>query len=317
MNIALIRQLRNAGGRFLPLEVLCSDSDLDGLTRELDELEAFGFLIERHPERGAAFRGPPRRLCPDQIEFELNTRRIGRRIAVWDRVSSTNDLALRAASSTANDGLVVLAEEQTDGRGRRGRKWRAPPRSSILMSVSLFPQGSLAEPASLTALGAVAVADVVSEWTRSVATIKWPNDVRVDGRKVAGILVERGSVAVIGIGLNVNLAPDDFPEELRETATSVRILRGTPVDRSELARDLIRRLDDLYDESRRDGAALLSTRWRERIEHFGRQVAVTTLDATLFGRLQGLDLWEGLCLESRDGTILQIPARQIQSITPT
>ena len=106
---------------------------------DLDALAAFGFGIERHPYRGAAYAGPAERLCPDQIEHELATRWIGRRIAVWSRVASTNDLAAQAGTSASNDGLVVLAEEQTAGRGRRGRSWTAPPRSSILMSVLLFP----------------------------------------------------------------------------------------------------------------------------------------------------------------------------------
>ena len=106
---------------------------------DLDALEAFGFALERHPYRGVAYRGPADRLCPDQIEDGLETRRVGRRIAVWNRVTSTNDLAVRASASTANEGLVVLAEEQSAGRGRRGRAWTAPPGSSILMSVLLFP----------------------------------------------------------------------------------------------------------------------------------------------------------------------------------
>ena len=113
--------------------------------RDLDELEAFGFAIERHPYRGVAYRGPAERLCPDQIEYGLGTRRVGRRVAVWNRVASTNDLAARAAASPANEGLVVLAEEQTAGRGRRGRTWTAPPGSSVLMSVLLFPPGPLAD----------------------------------------------------------------------------------------------------------------------------------------------------------------------------
>ena len=126
VNIPLLDRLRAAGGAFVPLAEL--GANLDRLRRDLDELEAFGFAIERHPYLGAAYRGPAGRLCPDQIEYELGTRRVGRRVAVWNRVTSTNDLAARAAASTANDGLVVLAEEQTAGRGRRGRTWVGPAR---------------------------------------------------------------------------------------------------------------------------------------------------------------------------------------------
>src|SRR5438552_12882288 len=197
LNIPLLERLRAAGENFVPLDEL--GADRDQVRGDLNALAAFGFGIERHPYRGVAYVGPAERLCPDQIEHELGTRWIGRRIAVWSRVSSTNDLAARAGGCTSNDGLVILAEEQTAGRGRRGRSWTAPPRSSILMSVVLFPPPELApaRPAAafgcawLTALGAVATAEVVSAWTGRDATIKWPNDVRVDGRKIAGILVER------------------------------------------------------------------------------------------------------------------------------
>ncbi len=179
--------------------------------------------------------GPADRLCPDQIEHELAGRWLGRRIVVWNRVTSTNDLAARAGASRSNDGLVILAEEQTSGRGRRGRTWTAPPRSSILMSVVLFPPPQLMPGDSsgasgrawLTALGALATAEVVCSWTGQKARIKWPNDVRVEGRKIAGILVERALApstappfprqpaeaawgAVIGIGLNANLSREDF-----------------------------------------------------------------------------------------------------------
>ena len=184
---------------------------------------------------------------------------MGRRIAVWNRVGSTNDVAARGAGSIANEGLVVLAEEQTAGRGRRGRAWTAPAGSSLLMSVLLFPPEPTADPGWLTALAALAVVEVVAAWSGRDARIKWPNDVRVDGRKIAGILVERGPGAVIGIGLNVNIRLDQFPDELRDSATSLRILTGARVDRSELARALIERLDAWYDAGRTHGPQALES----------------------------------------------------------
>ncbi len=141
LNIPLLNRLRAAAGEFVPLDELGPDACR--VRADLDALDHFGFAIERHPYRGACYSGPAERLCPDQIEHELATRRIGRRIAVWSRVSSTNDLAVRAAGSASNDGLVVLADEQTAGRGRRGRSWTAPPRTSILMSLLLFPPSDL------------------------------------------------------------------------------------------------------------------------------------------------------------------------------
>jgi BirA family biotin operon repressor/biotin-[acetyl-CoA-carboxylase] ligase len=235
-------------------------------------------------------------------------------------VTSTNDVAARAAATTANDGLVVLAEEQTAGRGQRGRQWLAPAGSSILMSVLVFPREAGTEPALasrppagsawLTGLAAVATAEVVSEWSGHEAQIKWPNDVRVKRRKIAGILVERvlgrpggraraqprGGV-VIGIGLNSDIPPATLPAELRPRAVSLAELAGGPVDRSELARALIRRLDYWYDQVITHGPAALTAPWRARSEHLGRQVIITTPAERLRGLLVDLDLHAGLTLE--------------------
>lgn len=358
LNIALLDRLRAAGGGFVALDELAGDvaaGDLDRVHADLEALTSFGFAIERHPYRGAAYAGPANRLCPDQIEHELGTRRVGRRIVVWSRVSSTNDLAAEAAGSPGADGLVVLAEEQTAGRGRLGRAWTAPPRSCILMSVLFVPDSEPHLPPHhdpdglegrgwLTALAAVATAEVVSDLVGRRADIKWPNDVRVDGRKIAGILVERpavpetdpgspGSVpdrrarpAVVGIGLNVNVVRDDLPDELRDRATSIRIETGLPADRSEAARALICRLDHWYDALQEpgvgDGAAALNAAWRDRIEGLGRLVRVLTPDGPRTGRFVDLDLRRGLTLDltygpdGADSPHLCVPLADILAVEP-
>jgi BirA family biotin operon repressor/biotin-[acetyl-CoA-carboxylase] ligase len=199
------------------------------------------------------------------------------------------------------------------------------------MSVLLFPPSELnavgvdrgSGVGWLTAMGAVATAEVVSTWIGREATIKWPNDVRVGGRKIAGILVERpgarslaasstsstesarsrphddtGRASVIGIGLNVNLDGEALPIELQPRATSIRIQRrGQPVDRSEVARDLIRRLDHWYETVRTHGYGALNVAWRMRSESLGRVVRVTTPTGVRAGRLVDLDLHLGLTLD--------------------
>jgi BirA family biotin operon repressor/biotin-[acetyl-CoA-carboxylase] ligase len=304
LNIPLLDRLRAARGEYLPLEVLGPDPDR--VRNDLEALAAFGFAIERDPARGACYLGPAERLCPDQIEHALATSRIGRRVAVWSRVTSTNDVAARASGSVSNDGLVILAEEQTAGRGRPGHTWIAPPRSSILMSVLLFPPAALDTPGPdgqafgwLTALGAVATAEVVSAWIGREAAIKWPNDVRVEGRKIAGILVERPNrqAAVIGIGLNVNRPRDHLPDDLTSRATWIELEGdGFPADRSEVARALIRRLDHWYEAVRSQGVTALNAPWRDRYELLGQVVRVSTPSGPCSGRLVDLDLRHGLTL---------------------
>jgi BirA family biotin operon repressor/biotin-[acetyl-CoA-carboxylase] ligase len=312
VNIALLDRLRAAGGGFVAPDDLGPDRAT--MMSDLDTLEAFGFAIERHPYLGVAYRGPSPRLCPDQIEHALGTKLVGRRIAVWNRASSTNDLAARAAGSQANAGLAFLAEEQTAGRGRRGRAWAAPAGSSILMSVLLFPPAPLDDPAWLTALGAVAVAEVVTATTGADAKIIWPNDVRVDGLKVAGILVERGQGTVLGIGLNVNVADGSLPDEIRDSATSLRILAGNPLDRSEVARTLLRRLDYWYHRGIEEGPASLIAPWRDRSEHLGREVEVETPTGSISGVLRDLDPRSGLIVVLSDGLAMPISRRDVGSI---
>jgi len=338
LNIPLLDRLRLAPG-FVPLNDLPGDPR--ATIADLDALAAFGFALERREDGAVAYRGPSPRLCPDQIEHRLGTSRIGRRLAVWNRVGSTNDAAAKGAATIANDGLVVMAEEQTSGRGRRGRSFVAPERSSLLMSVLLFPPselaplgpGSAAGVAWLTVVGAVAVAELVSERTGRRARIKWPNDVRVDGRKICGVLVERAirppgadgpeTAVVVGIGLNVNVAEADFPPELRDAATSLRILSGRDFDRSDLARDLIRRLDHWYDASLREGRSPLSSAWRDGCEHLGRPVRVTAASGALTGRLVDVDLELGLTLEPEpppEATgpvgLVRIPLGAVVSLDP-
>jgi BirA family biotin operon repressor/biotin-[acetyl-CoA-carboxylase] ligase len=330
LSIALLNRLRAAAGEYRSLEEL--GPELDRVRADLDALVSFGFAIERHPYRGAAYVGPAERLCPDQIEHELATCRVGRRIAVWSRVDSTNDLAAQAGGSASNDGLVVLAEEQTAGRGRRGRAWTAPPRSSILMSVLLFPPRELAPTgpdsaegcAWLTALGAVATAEVVAAWTGREAAIKWPNDVRVGGRKIAGILVEcpasQGRAAVIGIGLNVNVDREALPVDLRDRATSIRIeCGGRLIDRSEVARALILRLEHRYEAVRSRGRDALNAAWRDRNEHLGQVVRVATPAGPRRGRLVDLDVRIGLTLQGdavHEPRLIRLPLAEVLAIDP-
>jgi BirA family biotin operon repressor/biotin-[acetyl-CoA-carboxylase] ligase len=321
LNIALLERLRCGGGQFVSL--LDLGGNRASVCNDLDALTRFGFQIEYHPYLGVAFRGPASRLCPDQIEHGLQTRTIGRRIAVWNRVVSTNDVAARAATNPVNDGLVILAEEQTAGRGQRGRTWTVPPRTSILMSVLIFPPAGSKAPrpeahagnAWLTALAAVTTAELVTDWSGHDARIKWPNDVRVLGSKIAGVLVERvlppdyparansesgrrQQGVVIGIGLNVNVAEASFPPDLRSSATSLAMLRGGElIDRSELARDLIGRLDSRYEQIVTHGVGVLNDRWRAHSEHLGKLVRIMTRDDEMRGRLVDLDLDRGLILE--------------------
>jgi len=314
VNIALLEELARAGGAFLPWPD--RGEEAEARRRDLDDLAAFGHRLAIDPIRGAAWLGPADRLCPEQIAWGLEPIRVGRRFEVFDVVGSTNDLAAeREPDDEADrDGLVVMAEEQTAGRGRRGRPWMAPRGSSLLMSIRLDPPPALAGPAWLTAWGAVAVAELVAGIVAGPVTIKWPNDVRVGGRKVAGVLAERGRAVVVGIGLNVHAPTAGWPAELRPIATAMSDWTDRPLDRSALARSFIAGLDALYDEGQGRGPGPLGERWSARLEAIGRRVIVATAGGRFPGVLSEADLSRGLVVVGDDGVSRRVPTLEVAGI---
>jgi BirA family biotin operon repressor/biotin-[acetyl-CoA-carboxylase] ligase len=189
------------------------------------------------------------RLSEAELRAALAGCRIGHEIIVVEEAASTNDLAWAAAERGAPEGFVIFAEHQTAGRGQYGRRWESAPYLGLWLSILLRPSITLRESPQITASLAKVLAETIEQETGCVATIKPPNDIYVAQRKVAGILVEGrtasdGSyVAVAGIGINVNHAAGDFPEELRVTAGSLVMMTGRKIPRTKLGITLLRNLE--------------------------------------------------------------------------
>jgi BirA family biotin operon repressor/biotin-[acetyl-CoA-carboxylase] ligase len=189
------------------------------------------------------------RLIATELRARLAGCRLGNEIVVLEETGSTNDLGWEAAERGVPEGFVAFAERQTAGRGQYGRRWESAPYLGLWFSVLLRPALTLRESPQLTAMLADVVAATISDQTTRAATIKPPNDIYLDGRKVAGVLVEGRTtaegnyVAVAGIGINVNQTLDDFPEELRATAGSLAMATGKNIPRMEFAIALLRNLN--------------------------------------------------------------------------
>ena len=189
------------------------------------------------------------RLIATELRAGLEGLRIGNEIVVVEETESTNDLVWKAVERGVPEGFVVFAERQTKGRGQYGRQWESAPYLGLWFSILLRPALTLAQSPKLTVQLAEAVAATIAEETGCAPTLKWPNDIYVSGRKVAGVLIEGrtasdGSyVAVAGIGINVNQTIEDFPEELRDIAGSLATTTGKKFSRSKLAAALLRNLD--------------------------------------------------------------------------
>jgi BirA family biotin operon repressor/biotin-[acetyl-CoA-carboxylase] ligase len=235
----------------------------------------------------------PEDIASERIRSRLRTRVVGRRLEVLPVIDSTNAAAMAAGRRGEAEGLCVLADRQTAGRGRRGRTWTSLPGVGLYTSILLRPIVPAAAAPLLTLAAGLAVAEAICGETGLEPRLKWPNDVLLAGRKVAGILTElaaeggRAAYVVVGAGINVNQRREDFPEALADRATSLRLGAGQVFARGDLAAALYTRLDSWYGVfSGGDRSAILAAA-RERMETVGRRVEVA----------DGGECWEGLAID--------------------
>ena len=194
------------------------------------------------------------RLEAEALRPALSECTIGREIVVLEETTSTSDALLQMATPSTREGLVLFAEHQTAGRGQRGNVWESAAGKGLWFSILLHPKIEIKDSARLTSWAADIVAATIRDSTFLNAIVQPPNDIYINGRKVAGVLVEMRAqknaphIAILGIGLNVNQTPRDFSEELRKRAVSLAMLRRRPLDRHLLAVALLQNLDRTYTE---------------------------------------------------------------------
>lgn len=251
-------------------------------------------------------------------EWYLPTAHLGRRVFVFRRIDSTNTQALRLVNRPDLDGVALLADEQTVGRGQHGRSWFARPGSSVLLSVLLMPPPALARPVVMTALASVAVCRLVQARTGKVPRIKWPNDVLVDGRKICGILIEQARhgdrvAVVVGLGLNVTQTEADFAVAGLPGATSLTACDDPTAERDGVARQLLHLLDEHYAQLLAGNLADLESAWVAGLGLVGNRVEIGCHDAEHRGRLQEAT-FAGLTLLRDDGDRLRLPPESIRHI---
>ena len=240
-------------------------------------------------------------LDPDKIK--VNTKRIGRKILVYKSTSNTNDIAAEYAKDKKNDGLTIFAEEQTAGRGRAGTEWHSGRADSILCSILLTACKCNAELLSLTL--AVAVAETIGKIAGSQAKIKWPNDIILNGKKVAGIMVEskidKGRTAyILGIGINCHQKKSSFPRQLQTRATSIDIESRSIVDRISLAKRLLTSVDHWLEVAQNTGKKV-TDRWRKLSTLLGHRVTLIFNRKKFTGNCIGIDPEKGLILQLDTG----------------
>jgi BirA family biotin operon repressor/biotin-[acetyl-CoA-carboxylase] ligase len=275
----------------------------------MEALEALGYPILSQPHLGYRL-GPqlPDILCADEIRARLVHAAIDWRPIVFKETSSTNNLVSREAQGNFPEGLVIVAERQTHGRGRQGRVWQSTKDLGLYFSVLLRPDWPLAQAARLTIVASLAVAEALEELSGTKIQIKWPNDLMVEGRKLGGILTEvQGEVesmrfAVVGIGINVGHTKSDFPKELQAMATSLGLISGQELRRVDVLVRILEKLTDHY----REKFPVVRAAWEERCLSLGKLVQVQTSRGVRQGQALGLDEDGALMMRVESGKVERI-----------
>ena len=320
---ALLKYLKESSGAWTSGESLAASLMISrsAIWKHIKALQEEGYGIESSTKRGYTLQALPDRLLPAEIKDGLTTRLFGReRIDHYMETDSTNVRARALAQHGAPEGTVVVAEAQTQGRGRRGRTWFSPPGCGIYVSVILRPRVQPHEAPQLTLLAAVAMAETLLETADLPFTIKWPNDILVNGKKISGILTEmslemdRVDYVVLGLGLNVNTPGEAMAEEVREIATSLRILTGRTFSRAKILQIFLDKLEQYYTLFQDRQFVRIRDRWKELSGIIGKYVKIENLDRPYEGEVVDIDQDGFLVLKSPDGTLQRIVAGDVMYV---
>jgi BirA family biotin operon repressor/biotin-[acetyl-CoA-carboxylase] ligase len=287
--------------------------------KHIRQLRQLGYRIEAIPSRGYQLCEVPDLPLAEELHNGLATRRIGREIRYLAETDSTNRQAYALGEAGADEGLVVIADRQSAGKGRMGRTWASPPGVNLYVSILLRPPLPPQTAPQLTFISTLAVSRAIAAVSGLSPTHKWPNDVLIGGRKVAGLLNElsaesdRVRFVVLGIGVNLNMTADQFPPDLRMPATSLLLAGGRPVSRTLFARTLLEQLDALYDEYLRRGPAPIMAAWEAHCDLIGKMVEVDEGGGGLVrGTVAGIDRDGALLLTLANGATERILAGDVR-----
>ncbi|RSD26519.1 biotin--[acetyl-CoA-carboxylase] ligase [Mesobacillus subterraneus] len=298
-------------------------ADIAGCSRtavwkHIEDLRSEGFEFEAVRRKGYKIVSIPDQMTADKINLGLKTAFLGRNLHYHDSIESTQKLAYQLAYNHAEEGTVVIAEEQTAGRGRMDRKWHSPKYTGIWMSLILRPKIPIPKAPQLTLITAVGVVQAIEEVAGLLPEIKWPNDILINGKKITGILTELQAEAdrinsiIIGIGVNVNTKKEDFPEEIGKIASSLAIESGQAVDREKLIRTILEKLEKLYLVYLEQGFFPIKLLWESYAVSIGKNITARTLTGEIKGKAIGITEDGVLLIEDSEGKIHNIYSADIR-----
>jgi len=303
--------LHKKSGSFISGQALADSLGVSraAVWKVVESLRADGYVIESASARGYRLTSVPDRLGEREITLGLKTAVLGHRVVSLSETDSTNSDAARLAAEGAPEGTLVVADSQRAGRGRLGRKWVSPPGVNVYMSLILRPRISPAEAPMITLAAAAALAGAVNGLYGLGAGIKWPNDLLIGGKKCAGILTEMSAEpdtvrhVILGIGMDVNMAEEEFPAEIRGIATSLMIETGRRLDRPELVRRFLEEFERVYGLLTAGDRKAVLELWRGMSVTLGRRVRVSGPRGDITGFAKDLNDDGNLVVVMEDGTL--------------
>lgn len=316
----ILEALRSSNGCYVSGEELCKLAGISraAIWKRIEKLREEGYDIEALPHLGYRLTGVPDSLIPSEIKWGLGAKVMGREIISYKKTGSTNDIAYELAEKGIKEGAVIIADEQTLGKGRHGRQWVSPPKGGIYMSCVLRPEMAPNEIPRITLMAAVAVAKSVRSVTALPASIKWPNDILVNGRKVCGILTEmkaeqdRIDFIVLGIGINVNTAVKALPKGATSLRAELHSSGGDQnLSRIELARNIIESVEHYYDILKKKGSAAIIEEWKALSSTLGCRVKVMLPKRSFEGTAHDVDRDGSLVVRLDSGVMERVSSGDI------
>lgn len=294
-----------------------------GITRaaiwkRVNSLRKKGYLIEGSSTKGYKLINSPD-LSIESIRNALSKESygIGSDLIFYDTIGSTNSVGAELALKGCREGTVIIANEQTKGKGRLGRTWVSPSGKNLYMSIILTPPISPRDATILTLMSAVACCIALRKLLLIPVMIKWPNDLIVDERKIGGILTEikadidKITYAVIGIGININLDIEDLPEEVRGIAISIKTLTGEQFSRTTAAIEVLKEIQKWYDILLKKGKKDILSYWEDLSSTIGKKVKVTMGNNVFIGVAEAIDNEGLLILKLQDNSYTKVDAGDI------
>lgn len=317
MKSEILKLLKESDG-YLSGQQLCEQFQVSrtAVWKVMDQLKKEGYEIEAVPRKGYRLVESPDVLSAAELESLRYTQWAGKKVMFFKETDSTNMQAKSGGEKGDPHGTLFVAESQNAGRGRRGRSWESPAGESIYMSLLLRPELPPVKAPMLTLVMALAVARAIREQTGAEALIKWPNDIVVDGKKLCGILTEMSTemtyinYVVIGVGINVN--QNQFSEELKERATSLKLEEGRAFRRSAIIASALEWFETYYEQFRKDGnLAGLQNAYNELLVNRGRQVQILEPENHYEAYASGINDAGELVVTLEDGSVRNIFAGEV------